>query len=55
MMLHSLFKYQSNGYPNATVVGVQFLAHSGIALADYGLVPMRLENMVRVSQKSSWL
>ncbi len=51
MILDGLFKYPSIVYPNMIVVGVQFLGQGGIALADYGLMPMVLDNVVRVIQQ----
>ncbi len=51
MILHGLFKYQRNGHPNTIAVRVQFSSQGGIASADYELVPMGLENMVRVIQQ----
>ncbi len=45
-VLHGLVKYQSIGFPDNIVVGVQFLADGGITLAEYDLVPMTLEVIV---------
>ncbi len=45
-LLHGLFKYQSIGCPDNIVVGVQFLADGGIALAEYDLVPKTLDAIV---------
>lgn len=51
LLMHGLFKYKNIGYPEETVVWVQFLAQGNIALDDYNLVPVTLNNVVRMIQQ----
>ena len=50
-VLHGLYRYESQGNSPMVVVGVQFLSDGGIPLLGYDLVPMKLENTVRLIQQ----
>ncbi len=50
-VLNGLYRYESQGNSPMVVVGVQFLSDGRIPLLGYDLVPMKLENTVRLIQQ----